>query len=248
MHVQPKSEPKPKKLLDRVPTAKVAKGASGASTTFIIPRRASIRNGDQKHKVTVTLIKMEAVYSCVCFPRAVAELYRKATMQNRTDFPLLAGQMTVFVNNNLLTTNNFPRTNPNEVFFIYLGRDDSIRCKYKLDKKDKLQTSTGTVFKARSESYRRTVELTNTGKVDEVITIFEQIPVPSDDKIKVKVLEPDCVSGRKDIALPENVEWVKLNDSNHLEYRVLIPQDSVHLLKIHYVVEWPEDRQVRFDW
>jgi len=101
---------------------------SSTCTTFAIPRRSTILADNKAHKVTITLTTLDATFTYTAIPQLAPHAYLKASVRNSTkDFPFLAGDMLVFMDNNFVAKSEMKATQPNETFGLYLGTDGSIK-------------------------------------------------------------------------------------------------------------------------
>ena len=74
----------------------------GSTTTFDIPRKASIPADNNAHKVAIAVLKLSPKFEYECVPKINSHAYIKAKVINESDYPLLAGPASVFLDNNFV--------------------------------------------------------------------------------------------------------------------------------------------------
>jgi uncharacterized protein (TIGR02231 family) len=218
-------------------TATATSGAS--STTFQIPRVSTILSDNKPHKVTISVIHdLKPRFTYAIVPTLSQHAYLKATVTNTTkDFPFLAGSMNVFMDNNFVTTSDIKTVNPQEEFAMFLGADAGIRVDYKPVKKMN-ETSGFIVGKVNVQKVEHESEIKNTKSFEVAVVVYDQLPLSSDEKIKVKAVEPNF----KDT--PKGFDSVKLNKENNIEWRATIAAGGKLIIPFSYTYEWPKDKEV----
>jgi len=91
--------------------------------------------------------------------------------------------------------------------------------------------------KNSSQAVSKTMIIKNNKKIDIDIKVFEQLPLSSDSKIIVKLVEPDL----------KKVTDVKLTPSNNLEWRFTLPASEKRVIEMSYTIEWPKGREIQLD-
>ncbi len=93
------------------------------SSTFNIPRKCDIASDNKPHKVTIKIIKLDAVFTYETIPRLQAEAFLKASIKNSAEgYPFLPGDLNIFMDGNFVSksTMNVSVTlfAPNEQSFL----------------------------------------------------------------------------------------------------------------------------------
>jgi len=146
---------------------------------------------------------------------------------------LLPGPLHVFMDNFFVTTSELKSTSPGAAFELYLGVDDSIKLEFIAN--DKTGTA-GVIKKAKTAENQHITTITNNRQNQIRVFIFDQIPQPSDQSIKIKVLEPTIAEPGKGLityTLDKNLKW-----------GVDIAPNETKVLKLTYVLEWPKDKDI----
>jgi len=218
------------------PTAMPTTADEGiTSSTFTIPRAATILSDNKPHKVTVAIVDLKSRFTYSAVPRRSQYVYLKATTTNTSDYALLAGSINVFMDNNFVATSTVKAVNVKEDFAVFLGIDNGLKVQYKPVKK--MKEVQGYISKINSETVSRVISIKNSKSVDVLVVVYEQVPLSSDEKIKVKLIEPD----------PKKEKNVTLNASNNLEWRLTIAAGQKQDLDYQCIIEWPQNKEVTFD-
>ncbi len=121
-------------------------------------------------------------------PKLQPDVFFKAVLRNSTDYPVLPGTMSVYVDNSFIGKSKLPSVLPNEKFDAYLGIDDGIRVERKLVNR---KTGTSGLFtSSRVIEYEVQLLVHNLKKTAHRVTVVESLPVALDERIKVSVRKP----------------------------------------------------------
>ncbi|CAF0923926.1 unnamed protein product [Rotaria sordida] len=127
-----------------------------------------------------------------------------------------------------------------DTFDLPLGIDSSIKIEYKPVKKT--SDTQGIISKVHLKTVRHETHITNTKTNDVIVFVYDQLPLSSDEKIKVNLIQPDL--RRKDNN-PHNT-IITLKDTNNLEWKCVLSSRGECRLPFEYTVEWPYDKHVEF--
>jgi len=215
--------------------------AQGAmSATFTIPRRATILADKKPHKVTIKVLKFEAVFTYTILPKSSLQAYLKASVQNSSrGYTLLSGEMSVFVDNNFVAKSEIPTTPPNDAIGIFLGADPSIKVEYRPVKK--MSDQSGFISKVVRMNVERKAIITNNKDEEIVATVFDQLPKSNEAAIKVKLTEPVVPDGVN----PEDVDApLILTPANNIRWKITIKAGEKVEIPFSYSMEFPADRDL----
>ena len=81
---------------------KVESNDIGFTSTFDIPRVASIPSDNNDHKVSIGIINLKPDFEYETVPKKNPYAYIKAKVTNTSDYSLLAGPANVFFENNFV--------------------------------------------------------------------------------------------------------------------------------------------------
>jgi len=207
------------------------------NSTFTIPRPATIPSDNTPHKVTVALITLPSKFSYTAIPKLTNLVYLRANLKNTSEFSLLPGPAMIFFDNNFVSTSELKQVAVSEDFVVFLGVDNGVKSEIKPIKKMVENASGFFSTKNSSQAVSKTMIIKNNKKIDIDIKVFEQLPLSSDSKIIVKLVEPDL----------KKVTDVKLTPSNNLEWRFTLPASEKRVIEMSYTIEWPKGREIQLD-
>eukprot|EP00010_Vexillifera_abyssalis_P008098 CAMPEP_0201544138 /NCGR_PEP_ID=MMETSP0173_2-20130828/647_1 /ASSEMBLY_ACC=CAM_ASM_000268 /TAXON_ID=218659 /ORGANISM="Vexillifera sp., Strain DIVA3 564/2" /LENGTH=543 /DNA_ID=CAMNT_0047952157 /DNA_START=27 /DNA_END=1658 /DNA_ORIENTATION=- len=204
------------------------------TANFDIPSKTSIRSDNKPHKVGVTMVELVPDLEHYAVPLKAAHAYLKATCKNpTTDVPFIHGNVNVFYDNTFVASTTIDDVNPNEEFFVYLGVDTQVKVVYKSgeafsDREKKVFSSN-----INTKHFASTITVKNHKDKDLKITVDDQVPMSTDSKITVKMIEPS------------DPDTFKINDdTKKITWKLVIPPNHEEKLKLEYVVGWPTGREI----
>ncbi|CAE6433627.1 unnamed protein product [Rhizoctonia solani] len=164
------------------------------STSFAIPGRSDIPSDGGNHKVVITVLDLKAELEWVCMPRQNECVYLKSKVVNTSEFTLLPGEASVFMDENFVSKSQIQFVSPNESFETPLGVDSALRVTYPpatiLNRT--LQPGLAFVSKkhtVRSQSQRITIRNTRLTPVSS-LRVLDHVPVSIDAHVKVNLISP----------------------------------------------------------
>ncbi|MBI5472429.1 MAG: mucoidy inhibitor MuiA family protein, partial [Ignavibacteriae bacterium] len=152
-------------------SARVQSGAT--STAFEIGAKATVPSNNTKRKVTITVASLDGAFTYSSVPKIQPRVYFKSTITNTTDFPLLAGSMSVFVDNNYVSNSHLGTVMPAEKFDAFLGVDDGVKIERKI--LNKLTEISGFFSKSRRTTYDILITVENLKKSAETVIVRDNI-------------------------------------------------------------------------
>ncbi len=167
-------------------TARLQSGIMSAA--FEIGAKATVPSNNSQRKVTITVTSLDGDFKYSSVPKLQQRVYFKSNVTNSTDFPLLAGSMSVFVDNNYVSNSRMPAVMPGEKFDAFLGVDDGIKIERKI--LNKLTETLGFFSKSRKTTYDIVIKVENLKKTAETIAVLDNIPISRNENIKIEIEEP----------------------------------------------------------
>uniref|UniRef100_A0AC34QL66 Protein F37C4.5 n=1 Tax=Panagrolaimus sp. JU765 TaxID=591449 RepID=A0AC34QL66_9BILA len=217
------------------------------STTFTIPVRKNIPSDTSEHKVTITVEDLKALLHYQCVPKKTTNVYLTALVINNSDYPLLAGQASVYLNNSLSANVRIRPTSCGEKFECPLGVDKTVKVIYKPT--HKFQAQIGTFSKTSTNVTEQRIIVKNTKRGEAIlITLHESVPKSSDEKIKVKLGSPDLKNNNVEeenknlLKLPEI--GAKLNDLHNLQWTASLNANEEREFLVKWMVEYPPNESL----
>ncbi|KAG5641474.1 hypothetical protein DXG03_005126 [Asterophora parasitica] len=164
------------------------------SATFEVPGLIIIPSDNAAHNVTIVELKLSASLSWVCVPKKDTKTHLSAKIKNASQYALLRGTASVYVDGSFISRSEVPAVSPDESFDCPLGLDPSIRVTYHPQAKKKSQSGFYTKTTTLVVTQQITVHNTKTVAVDRV-RIVDQVPVSEDAQIQVNLVSPGLHKG-----------------------------------------------------
>lgn len=95
------------------------------SATFRVPGLISIPSDGAAHNFTIVQLRLEAEMSWVGVPRVDTKTHLKAKIKNASEYTLLRGSASVYVDGSFISRSEVPPSSPGESFDCPLGCDHS---------------------------------------------------------------------------------------------------------------------------
>ncbi len=216
----------------RTRSAKVTVGATAA--TYAIERPADILSDNKPTKVSVAQLSFPSVFRHTCVPKLSPHVYLKTKAVNQSDFTLLPGETSVFLDGAFVATASLDLVPAGQDFWTYLGADQSVTVERKVLNR---RSETSGVFgqKTARTVFDQVFKVTN-GKNTEVdLVLWDQVPIADHEDIKVLIEEP---------AFAKDTDGLKMNESKFLEWRLPLKAGEKKDVPFRFAVEHPEDMPV----
>jgi len=214
-----------------VAEAKVESGALNA--VFAIPGKTTVLSDNQEHTVTIMSKELTASFRYSSVPKLSAYAYLKAKANNETDFPLLKGAASVFLDNTFVANSSLDQVAPGQEFWTFLGIDEAVKVEYK--RLNRFEKDKGILGKKRKVEFDYLITITNNRKTEEEIVVWDQLPIPGDGDIKVELVEPKW---------KENTASLKKNEQQYLEWYFTMKSGEKIKIPFKFTVEYPEGKTV----
>lgn len=208
--------------------ATVLTGAT--AETFVIERASDILSDNKVARVNVTKQIFPSVYRYSSVPKLSPHVYLKAKATNKSDYSLLRGQTSIFLDGAFVATAWMDFVPAGQEFWTYLGVDASVKVERKelarreetsgLFGKKTLRTVYDQVFKIKN-SKASAIEL----------VVWDQIPISDHEDIKVILEEPKY---------DKDSENLKMSDGKLIEWRFELKPGEKKEVPFRFVIERPE--------
>ena len=210
-----------------LPEAEVREGITAA--TFVIAAPADIPGDNNPHKVTIASATLPASLSYTCVPKLSEGVYLTDSTRNTSDYPFLPGPTNVFLDNSFVTSSSMGSVPPGQDFSAYLGADKGIRVERKLI--NRFTESTGLLSKKTKTTYTFLISIHNGKKVPVDLLVKDQVPVSTDERISVQLLDPDPAEAKPD-------------DRGIIIWHLTLKPQEKRDLNLKFSIEYPSDLRV----
>ncbi|CUA72740.1 hypothetical protein RSOLAG22IIIB_10279 [Rhizoctonia solani] len=192
------------------------------SATFGIPGRSDIPSDEGSHKVVVAVLDLEAELEWICVPREKESVFLTCKVVNSSEFTLLPGEASVFMDDNFVSKSQIEHVSPNDSFKTSLGVDSSLRVTYPSAKTlNRTMTQSGFSLLARerqsvsAQSQRITIRNSRLTTVSD-LRVVDHLPVSTDARLKVNVIAPGGLDAQQAPGSPTGPELEGKNDKERL--------------------------------
>jgi hypothetical protein len=218
-------------------TASVANATTSAS--FKIAAPTSIPSDNTPQKVSITTATLAAKLQYQALPAMQETAYLSAYVDNTTDYPLIAGNTHVFLDDAYVTTSTIKTIMPTERFQLALGADEGIAIKRRVV--NRYTENTGLTGKGRRVTYENLITITNKKKTPERVVFKETLPLSRNEKIVLTQTAP----AERDTGTPEKPgREVTREENNTLVWRIDMKPGEKREIPIKFALDYPGDIQV----
>ncbi|RDB30474.1 Protein F37C4.5 [Hypsizygus marmoreus] len=169
------------------------------SATFRVPGLINVPCDGEAHSVTIVQLKLDAAMTWIAVPKSDTKVHLKAKIKNSSEYTLLAGTASVYVDGSFISKSNVPAVSPHESFDCPLGLDPSIRVTYHPRNKVVSQSTSLFYGKTITYSFSQRITVHNTKSIPiehKQLKIVDQIPVSQNSLVSVKLITPQLVVGK----------------------------------------------------
>jgi uncharacterized protein (TIGR02231 family) len=204
--------------------------AEATSFSFILPRKVDIPADNQPHRILIASSANDAKLHYYAVPKLSRYAYLRAGLQNPFSFPLLPGQMNIFLDGKLVSTASVDRTIlASEDIKLPLGVDEGIKLERKLQRK--FTEYAGVFSKETKISYEYAIDITNSKNKEINIDLNDNFPVSRNEQIKVELESP-----KKDEAA--------ISEDGIILWNLKLSAGEKKNLKVKFRVEHPKDLRI----
>ncbi|MFC0180545.1 mucoidy inhibitor MuiA family protein [Thorsellia kenyensis] len=155
----------------------------GVNVTFSINEPISIKGDGASTRVLISEQELKADILRELRPERDSTVALYVSIDNSTPFIWLAGPVSIFIDNQLIAKQYFPKTLVNESQILFLGQDPNIKLVQNPQK-----TFKDTSWGKTGITEEKTNQITSYYKNPVVLSVFERVPVSADDKVKVEYI------------------------------------------------------------
>ncbi len=215
-----------------MPSAEVE--SKTTSVEFSVSGKNNIHSDNQSHKLSIMMAEMDGHFRYSAAPKLSPYAYLKVKATNKTKYPFLAGKSNIFMDNHFVSTAIINLTAPGEEFWTFLGVDEGMKVEHKFI--NKYQEDVGIFNKSKKTTFTYKIEITNNKTTAEELVVWDQIPVSTNERIKVELIEP---------IYKKDSSNLKMNEHNYLEWFYKIDPEQKIELPLKFSVEYPKSENIR---
>jgi len=208
------------------------------AATFKITAPATVPSDGTMQKVSVTTVTLPAGLSYAATPKYVPSAFLNAQVNNTTQFPLLAGQLSAFVDGAFIAESSLELTMPNEAFDLALGVDEAVAIERTLI--NRFVEKTGFTNSGTRVTYETKIALTNNKSIPVTLKLSEPLPVSRHEKIIVKLIEP----AERDIGGEASAKTFQRDDEGILTWTGTLTPGASRDVTLKFSIEYPNDLSV----
>jgi uncharacterized protein (TIGR02231 family) len=215
-----------------VSTAAVVAG--GTAATYVIERTTDIKSDNKMAKVTVMRLLLPSTYRHSCVPKLSSYVYLKTHATNKSDFTLLPGRTSVFLDGAFVANASMDLVPAGQEFWTFLGVDQSVSVERK--ELARREETSGVFGKKTLRTVFDQVFKVKNGKPAEIdLVIWDQLPMGDHEDIKVVLEEPKY---------EKDSTSFKMNETKYVEWRHAVKAGEKRDVPFRFAIERPEDMQV----
>ena len=215
-----------------VSTAAVVAG--GTAATYVIERTTDIKSDNKMAKVTVMRLLLPSTYRHSCVPKLSSYVYLKTHATNKSDFTLLPGRTSVFLDGAFVANASMDLVPAGQEFWTFLGVDQSVSVERK--ELARREETSGVFGKKTLRTVFDQVFKVKNGKPAEIdLVIWDQLPMGDHEDIKVVLEEPK---------LEKDSTSFKMTETKYVEWRHAVKAGEKRDVPFRFAIERPEDMQV----
>ncbi|KAG5445596.1 Protein f37c4.5 [Clonorchis sinensis] len=143
-----------------------------------------IRGNGEPQRVTLGTLEFRPSLEYVTIPKLLPKAFLRVRMHNTSEFALLEGPASVYLDNSFNGKTTISATAVQEELFCDLGVDPGVHVTYKPRHKYKKSGSFIGGGKTMSITFTQVISVTNSYPRSLQITVIDQLPVSTDDKLK----------------------------------------------------------------
>ena len=209
--------------------------AGATAETYIIDRVSDVLSDNKVAKVNITKQNFPTVYRYSSVPKLSPHVYLKAKAKNKSDFTLLAGRTSIFLDGAFVANASIDLVPAGQEFWTYLGVDASVKVERKeLGRREEINGLFGK--KTVRTVYDNVFKIKNSKSSAIELVVWDQIPISDHEDIKVVLEEPK---------FEKDSENLKMSDGKLLEWRFNLKADEKKEVPFRFAIERPEGTMIQ---
>jgi len=221
---------------ETLPEMEIEEAAAVGQATaelFAISGDTSIPSDNQSKKVGITIQEFPAHFRYSAIPKMAANAYLKARVSNDSPYTFLPGDANVFLDQSFIATTEMARAAKGESFWTFLGVDEEIKVEYRSLRKT--EGDKGVLRKKNLLRFESEITLTNNKQHEVEIVVWDQIPIPTHEEIKVRLVAPEY---------KQDSDSLKMNKNKLLEWFFRLKPAEKTSIPLTFTIEYPLGRRL----
>ncbi|MGE9293253.1 MAG: DUF4139 domain-containing protein, partial [Puniceicoccales bacterium] len=186
-------------------SATVQSGAT--AVVYEIPMASDIPCDNQPVRVSITEQAFPGHFRYSAVPKLSPYTYLKTKITNTSEYAFLPGQSNIYLDGSFVGKAPLDLVAPGKEFWTWLGVDQSVKVERKV--LDRKEGDTGFFGGKKRITYRYEFEIRNDKQQPIELVVWDQLPIPQNDDIKVELVEPKY---------SEDSETFKMNSQKFVEW------------------------------
>jgi uncharacterized protein (TIGR02231 family) len=203
------------------------------SVVYTIEGRSTIGSDSREHTVAVANLEAKATFSYTSVPKLSPFAYLSAKATNSSDYVLLAGPSSIYLDNSFVAHGQLELVSPQQEFSTQLGVDEAVAIEHKLVRT--FDSNQGVMGKKSRKVYEYLISVHNTKKTVEQLTVRDQLPLSQNEQIRVELLKP---------SLNEKSGSPRLDEQKMLTWELSLEPGAKVELPLVFAVEYPRDMPI----
>ncbi len=201
----------------------------GTSVSYIIPYTISLPSDGYPHKFSIARFFLVPELDYLSTPKLVQAVYRRARVENNSPYTLLPGDANILIGDEYVGITPFSLTVPGGTIELYLGNDNRIKVERDLKRRDIDKRWIGN---RQHFVFGYEISLENMLSVSAKITLYDQIPIPDHNDIKVRL----------EAIIPKATEQSELNQ---LMWSLELEPKEKRTVRYDFSIDSPQDMNIR---
>jgi len=159
--------------------------ANYGSVVFHTPKRVDIASDGAAHRTSLWQNSFPITFEHITTPKISPYAYLRALGANKMNYPILRGNINVFMGSDFIGTSQTDSILPDEEFELTLSVDENVRVSRKLEEKE--EKGPGFLGSNKRITYSFLIKIENYRKDNASVTVVDQIPVSQSKDITVEL-------------------------------------------------------------
>lgn len=203
---------------------------TGLHLNFEIPRTVSIPSDGSPHKFPIDMENLPAKFDYITIPRLNESAFLRGKLKNTLSYPIISGPADIFIFQEFVGSTNLPFTAKDDELPLYFGRDEQVKIKHEILKREK--GGAGLFGNKERIKFLYRITIQNLRKKAVEIEVLDQIPISQNTQIEVKDVNINPQPRSKD-------------EKGILSWLIDLEPQAKKEITIEFTVEYPKGAVIR---